>query len=92
MINRKDDPVAWAAFSYELEDAAEHLQSLLTRMSEQDDYGESELRIELGHVFSHLNRAWNSRNERDPDEADKKWEEWSQFPTDLDPLSPSLPD
>ena len=42
--------MAWAMLSYELEDAAEHLVELLRRMEERSDYGEPELRIDLGHV------------------------------------------
>jgi hypothetical protein len=48
-------------FSYELEDAADALAMLLREMNE-DGFGEPELRINLGHVYAHLNRAWHSRN------------------------------
>ena len=47
---------------YELEDAQEHLATLISEMSSQVDYGEVNLRVDLGHVFTHLNRAWHLRD------------------------------
>ncbi|MCX7256823.1 MAG: DUF4375 domain-containing protein [Polaromonas sp.] len=41
-------------------------------------------RVDLGHIFSHLNRAWHSRNLIGELRANK-WHEASKFPTDLDP-------
>jgi hypothetical protein len=81
------DPVAWAAMTYELEDAAGHLAALLRRMAEDGDYGEPELRVDLGHVYAHLNRAWNSRHAQgDTARTPEAHAAWSRFPTDLDPV------
>lgn len=68
----------------ELEDAQEHLATLISHMSSDANYEEVNLRIDLGHVFSHLNRAWHRREKIEGlDEAE--WLEASRFPTDLDP-------
>jgi len=82
MIDKKLQPVEWAAFMYELEDAREHLEKLIKDVENIPNYGEPELRIDLGHVFAHLNRAW--RGGRHVDDAD--WESASQFPDDLMPV------
>jgi hypothetical protein len=84
MISKEGAPVAWAALMYELEDAQEHLAALISNMSSDTDYDEVNLRIDLGHVFSHLNRAWHRREKTEGlDEAE--WLVASRFPTDLDP-------
>ena len=84
MVSKESAPVAWAALMYELEDAQEHLATLISNMNTDTDYDETNLRIDLGHVFSHLNRAWHRREKIEGfDEAE--WREASRFPTDLDP-------
>ncbi|GGA29617.1 hypothetical protein GCM10010981_18220 [Dyella nitratireducens] len=83
MINKKLQSVEWAAFMYELEDAREHLENLIKDLKENPDYGDPELRIDLGHVFAHLNRAWR-RSGRDLN--DTEWEWASKFPDDLTPV------
>lgn len=85
MISKETAPEAWATLMYELEDAQEHLTSLIFKMNSDAEYDEVNLRIDLGHVFSHLNRAWNRRYASG--EADKEnWQSDSQFPTDLEPI------
>lgn len=86
MINRNENPVGWAMFLTDLEDAHEHLGNLLKEISAEPDYGEPELRIDLGHVYAHLNRAW-SRRLIEEDFTDSEWEAASAFPIDLDPVA-----
>lgn len=88
MINKENAPVEWAGLLYELEDAQEHLAALISEMNATEVFDEVDLRIKLGHVFSHLNRAWHRRNRTDKDD-DFNEEEWlgaGQFPSDLDPV------
>lgn len=84
MINKKSAPVEWAGLMYELEDAHEHLTALISEMNATDDFDEADLRIQLGHVFSHLNRAWH-RRDKAHDLDQEEWQEASRFPGDLDP-------
>lgn len=83
MIDKKLQPVEWAAFMCELEDAQEHLGNLIKDVEKDLGYGEPELRIDLGHVFAHLNRAWR-RSARDLNDAEWDWA--SKFPDDLTPV------
>lgn len=86
VLKCKEDPVAWALFLQGLEDGSEHLAKLVKDLASDPGYGEEELRIDLGHVFAHLNRAWNSRHI--PCEmTDDQWEELRRFPADLEPLA-----
>jgi hypothetical protein len=89
MVSKTEDYVAWVSLVQELDDAREHLVDLLREMTEDPAFDEGDLRIRLGHVFSHLNRAWNTRNATSPqvtDPSPEQWEAWSRFPTDLEPV------
>lgn len=86
LLKCKEDQVAWSLFLQSLDDGAEHLAALVKEISSNPDYSEEELRVDLGHVFAHLNRAWNSRHT--PRElSDVEWEELRRFPSDLEPLA-----
>lgn len=83
MIDKKLQPVEWAAFMYELEDALEHLGNMIKEIEQSLDYDEANFRIDLGHVYAHLNRAWR-RSAKDFPESE--WEWASRFPDDLVPM------
>ena len=84
MIKRDHHPVGWAMLNYELADAQEHLGNLLKHLDDPE-YSEEEFRVELGHVYAHLNRAWYQRNL--PQELPQsEWELASKYPSDLDPV------
>jgi hypothetical protein len=83
MIDKKDQPVEWAAFMYELTDALEHLQNLIKDIEQSQDYNDDDFRVDLGHVYAHLNRAWRRSA---GSLADSDWEAASQFPNDLAPI------
>ncbi|GJI89597.1 hypothetical protein [Duganella hordei] len=85
MISKESAPVAWAMLMYELEDAQEHLAALISKLNSESDYDEGNLRIDLGHVLSHLNRAWHRRDAAQ-DLNEEQWLQASQFPKDLDPV------
>lgn len=85
MINKEQNPVGWASLMYELEDALEHLGDLITEMENDPEYDETNLRIDLGHVYSHLNRAWYRRGKNE-DISEVEWGEASKFPSDLEPI------
>ncbi len=70
---------------YELDDAHEHLGNLLKEMNASGNVDETDFRIQLGHVYAHLNRAWFCRNVHE-DFPESAREVASSFPTDLDPI------
>ncbi|MDB5869285.1 MAG: hypothetical protein JWP96_1617 [Polaromonas sp.] len=85
MIKKDINPGEWSDFMYELEDAKEHLAKLIADLNDDPDYDETNLRIDLGHVFSHLNRAWHRRG-MTKDFSDEEWKLASNFPGDLEPI------
>jgi len=85
MINKQNNPDGWAMLLCELEDAKEHLSNLIAEIENDPEYEVENLRIDLSHVYSHLNRAWHRRDKGD-DISEQEWIEASKFPSDLEPI------
>lgn len=85
MINEKDNPVAWALLLMDLDEAREHLESMVNQMNTDGMIDEADYAVQLGHVFAHLNRDWNARN-TDSEIPESDYEKFSEFPDDLDPV------
>lgn len=78
--------VARSMVAFELEEAAQHLNRLARRLATEPGYGDPEFRVDLGHVYAHLNRAWNRRAASADAPTDDQFEAWSQFPADVPPV------
>ena len=87
MISSESTPVAWAMFLDELEDAREHLAGMIDELVNDADFDEDMFRIYLGHIYAHLNRAWNNRHTASDNYDDEKWFAARQFPDDLTPIA-----
>jgi hypothetical protein len=85
MINSTDSYVAWALLVDELDEAREHLQSLINQMATSGAIEDEEFAVELGHVYAHLNRAWHVRSQ-DGEISTEQWAKFSAFPKDLEPV------
>ena len=83
-MNAKNNPVAWALLLAELEDIQEHTETLMNDLLKKEAIDDIEYRIDIGHIYSHLNRAWH-RSKFENDLTDKEWEKGSEFPTDIEP-------
>jgi len=83
MITKKDHYAEWALLMHELDDAKEHLETLMREMTEDSDFAEEDYRVQLGHIYSHLNRAWNTRDRVGTEWTDEQFQEFSQFPSDI---------
>jgi len=86
MINRNDQPVGWAMLLSDLEDAHEHLGNLIKEITADPEYAEETLRIDLGHIYAHLNRAWRRRLIAEGF-TDEEWSVAGAFPDDLEPVA-----
>ena len=82
MINEKDNPVEWALMCYQFEEVAEHLQNLSNEIVPNAEINEKEFNVQMGHIYSHLNRIWNSRNHIG-EISDENFEEYSKLPKDI---------
>lgn len=86
MINRDDNPVQWVLLLDELNEAHEHLGKMISELTAQPDYDEARLRVDMGHIMAHLNRAWARRN-CTRDLTDQEWEAFREYPEDLRPIA-----
>jgi len=86
LVNRDDNPVQWALFMDELEEAREHLGRLIADITTDRNYDEDRLRIDMGHLAAHLNRGWGRRN-CTRDLTDEERESWREYPQDLRPIA-----
>lgn len=84
-MDEKKGPYRKAHLIDELCEASEHLNELIERISNDPEYDEDYFRVDLGHIYAHLNRVWHTRN--DPEyEIFENWDENSKFPKDLEPV------
>ena len=77
--------VEWSVLIDNLCDAKEHLESLTKDMLNCPEFFEKDFEIQLGHIYAHLNRAWNSRNMAEG-VSFEKWDFIRQFPNDIKPV------
>jgi hypothetical protein len=85
MINKKENYAEWTLLAEELNEAREHLSEIVAKMIASNNYDDSEFSVDLGHVYAHLNRVWNSRNQTS-EITEEQREKFSQFPIDLQPV------
>jgi len=85
MIDNASNPVAWALLIQELEEGREHLDALIKEMVNSGQLEEEKFRVDLGHIYAHLNRVWHSRNQAS-EITDQQWTTFSQFPADVPPM------
>ncbi len=84
MIKKDLHQVGWAMLMYELEDAKGHLESMIEEMDKDLGFSEENFRIDLGHIYAHLNRAWQIRNFEDVSTEERDSE--IDFPKDIEPI------
>ena len=85
MINLRSNPNEWSTLHYELDDAKEHLESLINQLNESEAIDEEDFKVQLSHVYAHINRSWNFRN-LNHDLNSEENDLLSQFPKDIVPL------
>ena len=84
MVEREKDVVEWCLLGDTLDEAHEHLGALIKALVSRPDFNEVDFGIQLGHIYAHLNQAWNGRNKRG-DWTDADFESFSKYPSDLQP-------
>ena len=57
MIAKKNNYAVWALLIHELDDAEEQLETLMREMTDDPKYDGANFRVDLGDIYSHLNRA-----------------------------------
>ena len=74
---------------FHLLEAKEQLDSMITEIPDNPEYDIGEFRVEMGHVYHHLNTAWNGRDQADEQFkkcTDVDFAQFRRFPPDADLL------
>jgi len=76
---------AWVIFH--LKEAQEELNRTIIEIEKQDDYDFGEFVISMGHLYHHLNTAWNSKNASEAqvnNSTEDDFFTWRRFPKDIE--------
>jgi hypothetical protein len=75
------------AVLFHLKEALEELQKTIREIETEEDYGRGDFTVGMGHLYHHLNTAWNGQEatrDRHRDCAEKDFADWRKFPKDSD--------
>ena len=62
LIQSKVDQDAWNIMLFLLDNASVHLRKLIEQLDADGEIDETDMNIQLGLIFGHLNRTWNGRH------------------------------
>lgn len=69
-----------------LREAEGELHRTIQKIEHESEYGDGEFSVAMGHLYHHLNTAWNARDES-PERVsactDADFDSWRQFPQDI---------
>jgi len=71
--------------SFHLREAAEELNRTIAEVERNESYDLEEFRVAMGHIYHHLNTAWNGRDQTDEEFAqctDESFHRFRKFPTE----------
>ena len=69
---------------FHLRDAAEELNQTIAGIERDPDYDAVKLSLGMGHLYHHLNTAWNGRNQTNEEfskGSDKSFNKLRRFPS-----------
>lgn len=75
---------------FHLTEAREAIQELIEELKSDQEYEFGNYRVEMGHLYHHVNSAWNGRDaskEAVDVCSQEDFHRWCQFPTDIELLS-----
>ena len=72
---------------WNLGEAREAIDQLIADMQSNPDYEYGEFRVDMEHLYHHINTAWNARDastEITDACAQEDFDRWRQFPQDIE--------
>ena len=75
---------------FHLAKAQEAIQKLIAEMQSDQDYEFGNYRVDMEHLYHHVNSAWNGRDASEEAVhacSQEDFRRWRQFPTDIELLS-----
>jgi len=77
------------AILFHLQEAKEELDLTIAKMTGEPDYGFEEFQVAMGHLYHHLNTAWNGRaasSEQHRACSRQDFDAWRKFPSESEVL------
>jgi hypothetical protein len=77
------NPAVMRYIKFNLAEAKESLGQLLKKMNADPKYPEEYYWMDMGHIYGHINTAWNARNasaKRVLKLTDRDFNQWNKFP------------
>jgi hypothetical protein len=75
---------------FHLAEAQDTIQKLIAELQSDPDYRFGDYRVDMEHLYHHINSAWNGRD-ASPESVDacsqEDFDRWRQFPTDIELVS-----
>jgi hypothetical protein len=71
---------------FHLNEAEEELRRTIEEIKKESGYGIGEYSVAMGHIYHHVNSAWNARfvSEQQAGQcSENDFQRWRQFPADL---------
>ena len=72
---------------FHLREAAEELNQTIAEMEKDSDYDSVNLSISMGHLYHHLNTAWNGQHQTDEEFqecSDESFRKFRRFPSEAE--------
>jgi len=64
---------------FHLREAAEQLKETIQGLESSTHYGNAEFQVDMGHLYHHLNTAWNGRDQTHAQHSGATEEDFSRF-------------
>jgi hypothetical protein len=64
---------------FHLREAADQLNDTIRNLSSDQEYGPEAYKVEMGHLYHHLNTAWNGREQTDEQFEKCTGEDFARF-------------
>jgi hypothetical protein len=74
---------------YNLKEALEQLTNTIQGLENNIEYDSPEFQVEMGHLYHHINTAWNAQNSTEQESIECSEDNfifWRQFPNNEDLL------
>ena len=75
------------AVLFHLNEALEELHRTIRDLETDEDYGREKFTVGMGHLYHHLNTAWNGQDasgDRHRECCNADFSQWRKFPKDSD--------
>jgi len=70
---------------YNLKEAKEQITKTIYDLENNGEYDFSEFRVEMEHLYHHINTAWNAQNSTEKESyecSEENFQQWRKFPSD----------